>query len=109
MTSVLANLSVKQLQQAIKLRTKIDHYQAKFDLITGGELPSTVKKRKGMSAAARAKIGAAQKLRWAKQKGAEEMPAKKARKKMSSAVRAKMAAAAKLRWAKAKAAGKNSL
>jgi hypothetical protein len=108
MSSVLANLSVKQLQQAIKLRTKIDFYQAKFDLLTSGELPATTK-RKGMSAAARRKIGAAQKLKWAKQKGESDKPAKKVRRKMSPAARAKIAAAAKLRWAKAKAAGKSRL
>ena len=64
-------------------------------------------KRRRMSAAARARIAAAAKARWAKIKGAE--PTKPKRHKMSAAARAKMAAAARARWAKAKAAGRKRL
>ena len=63
-----------------------------------------------MSASARARIGAAQKARWAKVKGKKAAkPAVAGRRKMSPAARAKIAAAAKARWAKAKAAGRKSL
>ena len=68
-----------------------------------------------MSAAAKAKISAAAKLRWAKVKGAKPaakpkaIPARKKKGGMSAAGRAKISAAAKARWAKAKAAGKKSL
>ena len=68
-----------------------------------------------MSAAARAKIAAAQKARWAKVKGAKSLPTKLTvktpvkRGKMSAAVKARLSAMAKARWAKAKAAGKKSL
>jgi len=63
-----------------------------------------------MSRSARAKIGAAQKARWAKvKKKSTAKPAAKKKRKMSAAGRAKIAAAAKARWAKAKAAGRKSL
>jgi hypothetical protein len=63
-----------------------------------------------MSAAARRKIAAAQKARWAKVKdGKSEKPGLKPKRKMSAAGRARIAAAAKARWAKAKAAGRKSL
>jgi len=63
-----------------------------------------------MSASARARIGAAQKARWAKVKGKTAVkPAGSSRRRMSPAARAKIAAAAKARWAKAKAAGRTSL
>jgi hypothetical protein len=68
-----------------------------------------------MSPAGRARIIAAQKLRWAKvkavkgeAKATEAKPAKKKR-TMSSAAKAAIAAAARARWARAKAAGKSSL
>jgi hypothetical protein len=64
-----------------------------------------------MSAAGRARIGAAAKARWAKLRGAKASvkPAKKARRKMSAAAKARISAIAKARWAKVKAQGKKSL
>ena len=62
-----------------------------------------------MSAAARAKIAAAQKARWAKVKKSVAKPVAKKKSGISAAGRAKIAAAAKARWAKAKADGKKSL
>ena len=58
-----------------------------------------------MSASARAKIAAAQRARWAKQKKAGGT----GRRKMSAGARAKIAAAARARWAKAKAANRRTL
>ena len=78
-------------------------------------LAKAPKKKFTMSAAAKAKISVAAKLRWAKVKGLKRAAAPKAspapKKKggMSAAGRAKISAAAKARWAKAKAAGKKSL
>ncbi len=110
MSDNLSNLSAKQLRQALHLREKIEVLEKKLSVVIGdGDIstsPDTSPKRK-MSASARRKIGAAQKLRWAKQKGLKlEKPVKR---KMSAAGRAKIAAAAKLRWAKVKAAGKSRL
>lgn len=60
-----------------------------------------------MSAAGRARIAAAQKVRWAKLKAKKAAP-KKATRKISAAGRAKIAAAQKARWAKIKAAKKGA-
>jgi hypothetical protein len=110
MTS-LQNLTVAQLRQAISIKERIDELEAELAVVSGGEVTATAKlgERRGMSAAGRARIAAAQKARWAKVKGAKVEAAPKKRRKMSAAGRARMAAAAKARWAKAKAAGKNRL
>ena len=72
--------------------------------------------KRTMSASARAKISAAQKASWAKQKGKStptkaSAPAKKApvRKPMSPAARKKLSALAKARWAARKKAGATTL
>jgi hypothetical protein len=104
-----------QLKKALKVQNKIETFQAKIDALTneiagilvGGEIPVPFKKGKNkMSVAGRARIAAAQKLRWAKANG---KPVKKGKRKMSAAAKAKIAKAAKARWAKVKAAGKNTL
>jgi len=81
-----------------------------------GRPPKASKGRRTMSAAARAKISAAQKARWAKQKGKSApkkaaAPANRAtaRKPMSPAARNRLSALAKARWAAAKKAGATAL
>jgi hypothetical protein len=83
-----------------------------------GHTPRTIKpakKRRTMSAEARARIGAATKARWAagkmgkqSQSRTKKLKAAPVKKKhtMSAAGRAKIAAAQKARWAKLKAAKK---
>ena len=66
--------------------------------------------RKIMSAAARAKIAAAQKARWAKAEGkSAPSPVKQGKRKMSAAAKARLSQLAKARWAKVRAAGKKKL
>jgi hypothetical protein len=73
--------------------------------------PTNVKKRRRMSPAARARIGAAKKAWWAKQKGKSGLKKSKAvskkkttgRKPMSAAMRRKLSAMMKARWAARKA------
>ena len=70
--------------------------------------------RRTMSASARAKISAAMKARWAKQKGKaapKKAAAKKttARKPMSPAMKKKLSALMKARWAERKKAGAKAL
>src|SRR5450759_3074707 len=72
--------------------------------------PATGPKRRRMSAAARKRISAAMKQRWAKWKGksapkkANAAPKKRAgRKPMSAAMRKKLSAMMKARWAERKA------
>lgn len=74
-------------------------------------VPVGGKRRRTMSAAARAKIAAAQRARWARQKGtAAPKPVKAAQKKsggrgpMSPAARKKLSAMMKARWAARKKA-----
>ena len=107
----LSSLTAAQLHRAADLKNKIAKLEKTLASILGSPSPtnSAPKKRK-MSAAARAKIAAAQKARWAKAKGkSAAKPASKKKRKMSAAGRARIAAAAKARWAKAKALGKKSL
>ncbi len=106
----IADLSVKQLRQVINLREKIEALENKLSKLAGSTAKpvaaETPKKRRKMSAAARAKIAAAQKARWAKVNA--NKAAKPAKKKftMSAAAKAKISAAAKARWAKYRAGKK---
>jgi hypothetical protein len=72
--SLLAELSLQQLQQAVAIREKIEDLEKELDRIVGGR-PSTARaavprrKKRRFSAAARAKLSASMKARWAKRKG----------------------------------------
>jgi hypothetical protein len=113
--SSITNLSIQQLRQAADLKERIASLEKQLGQLLGSTktVATAPKKKKGISAAGRARIAAAAKARWAKIKAAKPQgaPAKTAKKKggMSAAGRARIAAAAKARWAKAKAAGKKSL
>ena len=115
-TMSLLNLTAQQLRKAADLKDKIAALEKQLAGITGTPAApvqtSKPAKKKGMSAAGRAKIAAAQKARWAKINGAKGKPAvkpvvaKPAKKKfvMSAAAKAKISAAAKARWAAKKSA-----
>ena len=106
-------------KKAADLKEEIVILEKELAQLLGSAGPNVVatapKKKFTMSAAAKAKISAAAKLRWAKVKGAKPAtkpkasPAPKKKGGISAAGRAKISAAAKARWAKAKAAGKKSL
>ena len=116
----LINLTPAQLRQAADLQEQIETLQKQLTAILGGSATTdpiqpakpVVVKKGGMSAAGKAKIAAAQKLRWAKVHAAKAVvaakPAPAAKKKftMSAAAKAKISAAAKARWAKINAAKK---
>lgn len=110
-TNSLANISTQQLRRAIELKEKIESLQAQLAAILGAPVEaaataSAPRKKGGMSAAGRARIAAAQRARWAKQKAANPAVTgpKKAKRKISAAARARMVAGAKARWAKIRAA-----
>ena len=115
--SNLLLLTSTQLKRAADLKDRIGALEKELVSILGSSsnsAPATPKKKFKMSAAARAKIAAAQRARWAKAKGkksaaksAAKAPAKKSRR--SASVRARLSALAKARWAKVKAAGKKAL
>jgi hypothetical protein len=123
----IINLTPAQLRQAADLKERIARLTKELTAIVGGSAtPASVTptkpivaKKGGMSAAGKAKIAAAQKLRWAKVKAAKAKatpvakPAAKPvaatskaaakvvkpKRVISPAARAKMAAAAKAMWA----------
>ena len=118
--SNLLSLTSAQLKRAADIKDKISALEKELAGILGSPVTATTaapapKMKSKLNAAARAKIAAAQKARWAKVKTAKpaaKAPAKpvvKKKFKISAAGRAKIAAAAKARWAKAKAAGKTKL
>src|SRR5882724_4902707 len=110
MITNLSTISVKQLKRAVALRERIEKLQNKLadalgdaETLSGSTPTGRRGGRRKMSAAARARIGDAQRARWARQKQGNGATATKGRRKMSAAARAKIAAAARARWAKAKA------
>ena len=117
----LYNLTVAELRKVLAIKEKIEALQSEADSVLGAEggAPEAAapgrRKRRHMSASARARIGAAQRARWARaRKGTrasagDAAPAKKKKRKVSPAARAKLSAAAKARWARVKASGESSL
>jgi hypothetical protein len=108
----LSSPSARALRRAADIKETIEKLGKELNSLIGGSAPPLPKRRK-MSAAARAKISAAAKARWAKVKATK--PAAKAVKpvkkkfKMSAAAKAKLSALAKARWAKVKNAGRKKL
>jgi hypothetical protein len=76
----IANLSVQQLRQAADLKEKITTLENELSKLLGSSAKAVFapvaakapKKKGGMSAAAKAKISAAAKVRWAKVKAAKK-------------------------------------
>jgi hypothetical protein len=105
--STIANLSISQLKQALDIREKIESLERELNGISDGEIPAPVapaqQGRRRMSPAARARIAAGARARWARVKGTADTasaPPKKARRKLSAAGRAAIVAATKARWAR---------
>jgi len=67
-TNLLAQLSVKQLKRAVAIREKIETLERQLNKILAAESPSAAapRRRRRLSAAAKARISAAAKARWAK-------------------------------------------
>ena len=106
------NLTAQQLRKAAGIKEKIASLQNELQRILGATVPPSAasKGKRKMSTAARARIAAAQRARWAKQRRSKPArPARKPKRKVSAAARARLAELAKARWAKAKAAGKKTL
>jgi hypothetical protein len=99
----ILSISSAQLKRIIKLKDKIEKLQSQLQAIVADSAPAgnAAPKKRRMSAAARRKISAAAKARWAKVKGTAKVAPKK--RTMSLAARRKIAAAARARWAKFRA------
>jgi hypothetical protein len=110
----LATLSVRQLQRAVEIKQRIEALEQELGQILGAApaAPIAVQaaKKRTMSAAARAKIAAAQKAKWAERKkaAAPVKPAPKKKRKVSPEGRARIAAASKARWARFRAEKKGT-
>jgi hypothetical protein len=112
--SSITSLSVQQLRKAAALKEKIQSLEKELNHLLGSPVasaasPATKKKKFKMSAAAKAKISAAAKLRWAKVRAAKpaaKPAAKKGKGKMSAAAKAKLSAKLKAIWAARKAGKK---
>ena len=77
-SNLLTTLSVKNLKQAVAIRERIDSLQRDLDRITGDQAApeknrAPRRKKRRMSAAARARISAAMKARWAKRRGKQRV------------------------------------
>lgn len=68
--------------------------------------PAKTTGRRTLSAAARRRIAAAQRARWARVKDQKVIPIKSGKRRISAGGRARIAAAARARWAKVRAAKK---
>src|SRR5712672_505226 len=108
MLNALSEISSAQLQRAVVIKERIEALERDLSEILGNTSSSapapairTAKSRGTISAAGRARIIAAQKARWARQRrSGTTTTAAKPKRKVSAAARAKMAAVAKARWAK---------
>jgi hypothetical protein len=117
MSNLLSNLSASTLRQAADLRERIDGLEAQLSAILEGRAPggaaepareatsvAPAKPKRTMSPAARARIAAGARARWAKVKA---QSAAKSKRTMSPAAKARIATAMKARWARIKAAKKS--
>jgi hypothetical protein len=97
----ISELTTHQLHKIIAIKEQIEKLQGELESLaaTNGDHAPAPKGKRTMSAAARAKIAAAARDRWARVKGTAPETAKR---KMSAAGRAAISAAAKARWAKEK-------
>src|SRR5216117_980889 len=107
----ISDLSAAQLRRAASLKERIENLHKELTSVlgtatSGPTAPKGRRKKRTMSAAARALISAAQRKRWAKTKGATPAtttkPAPKKKFTMSAAAKAAISKAAKARWAKIK-------
>jgi hypothetical protein len=118
----LQNLTVEQLRKVVAIKEEIERLEAQLANVGERRGPGrppgvasvaapVVRRRRKMSAAAKARIGAAQRARWAKVKTGNAAPVEKVKKKrkVNAATRARLAAIARARWARIKASGKSTL
>src|SRR5438552_254387 len=95
--------SAKALQEAISIRRKIDALERRLSSILGTPAPSssTRKGRRRLSVATRAKLAAAAKARWAKQKAGRKATTTLPKRKggITRAGRKRLSQLMKARWA----------
>jgi len=99
--------STRALQEAISIRRQIDALENRLSSILGASSPgpSTREGRRRMSAATRAKLAAAAKARWARQKAGVKTTAPKRKGGITAAGRKRLSQLMKARWAARRKAG----
>ena len=106
------NLSLRSLEEAVAIRRQIEQLENRLTaLFRSAPSSATSTARRTMSAAARARIAAAQRARWVKQKGSsaataatsEQKPRRKG--ELTAAGRKKLSDLMKARWAARKKTG----
>lgn len=111
LTITLANLSARQLKRAVAVQERIEALEQELTAILSQSQSPYPRAQSGggrLSPAARARIAAAQRLRWAKHRGETPLPSSRrarastTRRSLSPEARAKIANAQRLRWAKAR-------
>jgi len=103
-------LSPQQLRMAANIKERIDSLQKELERILGG--PSQSSGSTGgrpLSAAARARIAAAARKRWANARRNNSTKPSQPKRTLSPAARAHLAAIAGARWKSAKASGRKAL
>ena len=87
-TNLLTTLSVQELKRAVAIRERLDGLENELDRITGSAAAraknGAARKKRRLSPAARARISAAMKARWAAKKAAAKKDSTKAEAKKSS-------------------------
>ena len=107
------DLSLRELEQAVGIRRQINALEKRYANLFGGKTggaPKGGRQGRRMSAAARAKIAAAARARWARIKGkGGAKPAKKGPRRkggLTAASRKKLSDMMKARWAARRRAGR---
>jgi len=110
MDPAIINLSAYQLRRAAELKEQIESLQSELNQLLGSStrvVGNGKAKKRHLSAAAIARIRAAQKARWAR---VRRLPAsRRPVRRVSAAGRARLAELARARWKRAKAQGKSTL
>lgn len=111
MTNSLATLPLAQLKRAITIREQIESLKLELDqlLVSPASIPTngaTPNLKAGLSTAGRARIAAAQRLRWSKYNGSGKTKINlvSGNRRLSAAGRAKVSAAVTARWERYRAA-----
>ena len=110
--NLIASLTPQQLRRAAEIKEKIQPLENELARILGGLTTGAVaraprsRRRRKMSAEARARISAAMTKRWASKRPATAGQKPKRKGKMSPAAKAKLSARMKEIWAKRRAAKK---
>ena|ERR1700732_2333509 len=100
------HISLDLLEQALSVRRQIDTLEKRFAALLGrttSSVSTTGKRRRHMSAATRAKIAAAARLRWAKRRGG--ITPAKIKGGITPAGRRRLSQLMKARWAARRRAG----